>query len=239
MTPGVTAAAAACTMIVLSSCVMTVDHAGPTKYDSTSFDRGNVDEMNVDLTMGAGDLKVGTGTHKLAQAYFTYNIPEDKPEVQFDPAGRSATLTIRQPTDHNRHIRIGSNKYGWDVRLANDVPLSLRVHFGAGQGELDLGTMALRDVNVDMGVGQLEMDLRGQPKHDYTVSIHGGVGEATVRLPGNIGVSADASGGIGNIEVQNLRGSHGHWVNDAYDHSPVHVRVTVEGGIGNIRLIGE
>jgi len=226
-------------MLLLSGCVVSVDHAGPTQYDSAAFERGSVDDLRLELNMGAGDLKVGTGTSKLAQTYFTYNIPGDKPEVHFTPAGHSGTLTIRQPGQNGNHVHVQPNKYGWDLRLSQDVPVSIRANFGAGQAQLDLGSLQLRDVQVDMGVGELEMDLRGEPKHDYSVRIHGGVGEATVRLPGNVGVSADASGGIGNIEVQNLHGAHGHWVNDAYEHSPVHIRVSVEGGIGNIRLIGE
>jgi hypothetical protein len=230
-------AAAVCPILLLAGCEVTTEHAGPSQYDSAAFERGSAEELHVDLRMGAGDLKIGTGTHKLAQAYFSYNSADEKPEAHFD-AGRSATLTITQPESH-RHVRVAASKYGWDVRLAEDIPLSLRVTFGAGNAQLDLGSLWLRDVTVEMGVGELEMDLRGQPKHDYNVSIHGGVGEATVRFPGNVGVSADASGGIGNIEARNLRGSHGHWVNEAFDHSPVHIHVNVEGGIGNIRLIGE
>ncbi|HUA63130.1 MAG TPA: toast rack family protein [Verrucomicrobiae bacterium] len=233
------AGGAASAMLLLSSCVLNVDHAGPTQYESKSFDRGAVDDLHLELNMGAGDLKVGTGTHKLAQAYFTYNMDSDKPEVNFDASGHNGTLTIRQPGSRHGNVHMQPIKYSWDLRLAQDVPVSLRINFGAGQAQLDLGRLALRDVQVDMGVGEMQMDLRGEPKHDYSVRIHGGVGEATVHLPANVGVSADASGGIGNIDAENLRGSHGHWVNDAFDHSPVHIHVTVEGGIGNIRLIGE
>jgi hypothetical protein len=229
-------AGALCPMIFLSGCVMTVDHAGPTQYDAPSFERGSLEELRLDLFMGAGDLKVGTGTHKLAQAYFTYNVPEWKPTVRFDPQGKTGSLTIRQPGEH-RHI--GSTKYEWDLRLSEDVPLYLRANFGAGQAQLDLGALALRDVQVDMGVGQLDMDLRGNPKHDYTVRIHGGVGEATVRLPANVGVFAEASGGIGSIEARNLRKVNGHWVNDAYDRASVRIHLNVQGGVGSIRLIGE
>jgi hypothetical protein len=113
------------------------------------------------------------------------------------------------------------------------------VNSGAVHAQLDLGSLPLRDVQVDMGVGQLDLDLRGEPKHDYNVRVHGGVGEATVHLPSSAGVYAEASGGIGAIETPGLRKVEGHWVNDAYDHSKVRIYVTVEGGIGAIKLIGE
>ena len=42
--------------------------------------------------------------------------------------------------------------------------MDLKVHFGAGEARLDLGSLDLRSVAVDMGVGKLQMDLHvGQP----------------------------------------------------------------------------
>jgi N-terminal domain of toast_rack, DUF2154 len=226
-----------CPLLFLSGCVITSDRTGPTQYDSRAFERGSVQELHLDLQMGAGDLKVGTGTSKLAQAYFTYNVPDWKPEVHFDTQDKRGNLTIRQPGEHRTHF--GSTKYEWDVRVNEEVPLYLRANFGAGQAQLDLGSLALRDVQVDMGVGQMNMDLRGEPKHDYNVRVHGGVGEAVVHLPSSVGVYAEASGGIGAIDVSNLRKVDSHWINDAYDHATVRIHVTVEGGVGSIRLIGE
>lgn len=230
-------AGAFCPLLFLSGCVVgTMDRTGPTQYDSQSFERGSVGELHLDLNVGAGDLKLGTGTHKLAQAYFTYNVADWKPEVRYEPQGARGNLTISQ---NGHHGTVGSSKNEWDLRLSQEVPLYLNVKFGAGQAELDLGSLPLRDVQVDMGVGKLDMDLRGNPKTDYNVRIHGGVGEATVRLPSSVGVYAEASGGIGSIDAQNLQKVDGHWVNDAYEHAKVHVHVTVEGGVGSIRLIGE
>ncbi|MGA1997961.1 MAG: toast rack family protein [Bryobacteraceae bacterium] len=224
-------------VLFLCGCVVTSDRAGPARYEARSFERGSVEELHLDLRMGAGDLKVGTGTSKLAQTYFTYNIDRWKPEVRYDFQGTRADLSIRQPREHGLHF--GSNRYEWDLRLSREVPLYLRASFGAGHAQLDLGSLPLRDVQVDMGVGQLDMDLRGAPRHDYNVRIHGGVGEATIHLPATVGVYAEASGGIGSIEARNLQKTGGHWVNEAYQHASVRIRVTVEGGVGSIRLIGE
>ncbi len=226
-----------CPLLFLSGCAVTVDRAGPTQYDSLSFERGSVEELHLDLNMGAGDLKLGTGTHKLAQAYFTYNVPGWKPEVRYDPQGARGNLAFRQPDHHGPTF--GASKNEWDLRLSQEVPLYVTAKFGAGQAQLDLGSLPLRDVQVEMGVGKLDMDLRGDPKHDYNVRIHGGVGEATLRLPSSAGVYAEASGGIGSIEAPNLHRVDGHWVNDAYEHAKVRIHVTVHGGVGSIRLIGE
>src|SRR5271157_2121065 len=223
--------------VLLSSCVIATNTTGPTQYDSPSFERDDAKEVRLNLNMGAGDLKVGSGPRKLMQAYFTYNMPAWKPEIHYSAAGGVGNLTIDQPGGKQGHF--GNTKYEWDVRLNQDIPLDVKVNFGAGQAQLDLGSLSLRSVEVDMGGGSLQMDLRGNPKHDYSVRINGGVGEAVIRLPANVGVYAEAGGGIGEVSARNLRKEDGHWVNEAYGDSKVKIHLTVEGGVGSIKLLGD
>jgi hypothetical protein len=220
----------------LLGCVVAPEARGPVQYESSAIDRDASERVRVNLSMGAGDLKVSSGTQKLIQAYFNYNVPDLKPNLHYSTAGGIGDLRVEQPS-HRTHL--GNMKYEWDLRMTDQVPLEFHVNFGAGQAQLDLGSLDLRSVQIDMGVGQLEMDLRGNPKHDYNVRVNGGVGEATVRLPANIGIDARASGGIGDISVRGLRKEGGHWVNDAYNQPGVKIRLDVEGGIGSIRLIAE
>jgi hypothetical protein len=65
------------------------------------------------------------------------------------------------------------------------------------------------------------------------------VGQASIRLPKNVGVIAEASGGIGSIEVHGLKHSGGSYTNEAYGKSPTTIRLKVEGGIGQIVLSEE
>ena len=90
-----------------------------------------------------------------------------------------------------------------------------------------------------MGVGKLHMDLRGNPKRSYDVRIRGGVGEATVRLPADIGVEAQAEGGIGGISAHGLHHQNHRYFNDAYDTAKVKIHLDIRGGIGAIRLISD
>lgn len=217
----------------LSGCVVYHETTSEPVYDSRAVERDNAKEVNVHLTMGAGQMKVGSGTSKLMQAYFTYSAPAWKPEMRYE----SGDLTVRQPPTHGANFN--HNKYEWDLRFAQDVPLSFHVQCGAGQAQLDLGSLTLANVDVQMGVGQMKLDLRGTPKHDYNVNIQGGIGEATVRLPAGAGVYAEAEGGIGSIQARGLNKRGGHWENDAFSAPGPKIHVSVHGGIGSITLIGE
>ncbi len=217
-------------------CTITAVPSGPVQYDTKVIERDASESARVRLNIGAGDLKVSSGTEKFLRAYFTYNVPQFKPDVRYSSAGGIATLSIDQPQSHTH---FGHTKYEWDVRLTKDVPLDLDVHFGAGQAQLDLGSLDLRRLDVQMGVGQLQLDLRGAPKHDCTVRVQGGVGEADIKLPNTVGIEATASGGIGDISVHGLTKDGGRWVNDAFRGAGPKVHVDVQGGVGAIKISAE
>jgi len=205
--------------------------AGPAQHEYATYDVNGAKELRVKLKMGAGELRVGIGTDRLARADFEYNVPEWKPEVSYD----GGVLRISQPEGTSKSF--GNTKYDWDLRLNRDVATEMDINFGAGEAKLDLGSLNLKRVDVEIGVGSIEMDLRGQPKHDYSVRIRGGVGEATVRLPSDVGIYAEARGGIGEISARGLRQDGSSYFNDAYKKSPVTVKLDIEGGVGSIKLI--
>jgi len=219
-------------LLTSTGCLVT-EHSGPTAHDFRAIDRDASETVRVHLKMGAGNLRIGSGTEKLLRADFDYNVPSWKPEVQYN----SGVLRISQPEGNHTHF--GNTKYEWDLRLNRDVALDLDVNFGAGEARLDLGSLSLRRVDVHMGVGTLQMDLRGNPKRNYDVSINGGVGEATVRLPSDVGVFAEAHGGIGDISANGLTRDGSSYFNAAYRKSPVTIKLNVHGGIGSIKLISD
>jgi hypothetical protein len=217
----------------LTGCVGVVHQRGPPQHEFVSFDRDSSELVRVHLKMGAGEMRVGGGTDKLARADFEFSIPEWKPQVSY----AAGTLRISQPEGSSKTI--GNVKYDWDVRLNREVPIEMTVNLGAGEAKLDIGKLTLRGVNVEMGVGSVDLDLRGQPKQDYSVKIRGGVGEATVHLPADVGIYAEARGGIGEISAPGLHHDGERYYNDAYRKSPVTVKLDVQGGVGSIKLISD
>lgn len=222
--------------LLLAGCTIDVQ-TGPTQYESKAIEMDQAELVRATLQMAGGELKIGSGTEKLMQAYFTYNVPSWKPEVSYVKESGSSELSVSQPSSHGGLH--GNRKYEWDLRFNEKTPLDLTVHFGAGQAQLDLSRLNLRAVTVHMGVGQLDMDLRGQPKTSYNVEVHGGIGQATVRLPSGVGIEAEAQGGIGHIDMRGLRHEGDRWVNDDLGHAPVTIKVQVHGGIGEIRVLAD
>lgn len=230
-----TALLAAATL-ALAGCDANVDLGGPVQHLQKSIDLDKTEMARVEIKMGAGELQVDGGSPKLIDASFDYNIDASKPIVHYEASSFRGELTIEQPSGFHG----GTNStYKWNLRLNDKLPLDIVTHLGAGEAHMSLGAMNLRSVEVHMGVGQVELDLRGKPARDYNVEIHGGIGQAVVHLPSTVGIVADASGGIGDIEVHGLEKRNGRWTNSAYEHSPVTIHLEVKGGIGNITLTAD
>jgi hypothetical protein len=117
--------------------------------------------------------------------------------------------------------------------------MELEINMGAGQGDLNLQHMDLSRLRIEVGAGEINVNLTGDRKRNLTADIQGGVGSATIRLPKDLGVQVRAQGGIGSIDTEGLRHEGDMYVNDAYGKFPISIRMNIQGGVGEIRLIQE
>jgi len=221
---------------LLTGCEFNAVATGETKTETVSFDLDNSKSVRVELNMGAGELRVTSGTSKLMEGTFSYNVAAWKPVVDYRAGGASTgELKLSQPGSSGSSF--GNSVNDWNVRLNDGPAMDITANLGAGEAKLDLGKMNLNRVSMSIGAGKVEMDLRGEPKRDYTVHIQGGVGETIVHLPKDAGISASATKGLGDIDVEGLEQRNGQWVNPDRIDAPATVRLDVKGGIGQIRLI--
>jgi hypothetical protein len=230
---------------LLGACgKVNVDHSesdakasvGPMIHETRDVEVGKAEMAGVELQFGAGELTVVGGGPKLMSATFDYNVAAWKPVINYDATGFRGHLVVNQGAGSSG---IGDAKNEWRIQLANDTPIDLTVKCGAGKGRLDLHELNLRSVSVHMGAGEVEMDLRGHPRKDYEVLVRGGVGEARILLPKDVGVIAEAKGGLGEVDAPGLTKRDDSYVNEAYGRSKTTIHVDVKGGIGKIALISD
>jgi hypothetical protein len=229
-----TTIAIATASLFLGGCEVGSLATSETRHETRAIELDKTEMARVEIRMGAGELRVTSGTPKLLEAAFAYNIPDWKPVVDYRASASGGDLTISQP---NALGGFGHTVNNWELKLNDQLPLDVTASLGAGEADLDLGRMNLRSVTVNVGAGKMKMDLRGEPRRDYSVQIRGGVGEATVYLPGDVGISASVTGGIGDIDARGLEKRDGVWINPERVNAPVTIRLDVKGGIGQINLI--
>jgi len=202
------------------------------REDSTAVERQGADTVDIFLEMAAGEIAVQGGASQLAEMEFVYSNEDWKPLVDYSVSGGEGELRIEQP----RKMDIGSYRYEWDVKLNNEIPMTLDVKLGAGENNLDLSQLDISRLDLEVGAGNLELDLRGDRSRDLDVRVRGGVGEVTVILPREIGVRAEIQGGIGEVSSDGLNQENGAYINEAYGQTETSIHLDIEGGIGEIML---
>jgi hypothetical protein len=207
------------------------------QHEFRSVGLENAKTVNATIEMPAGTLDLGGGTQQLLDADFIFNKGRGTPEVQYSVDNGEGSLHVSHEETH--HIHFSTTHDTWRLRLNNEVPLDLKINMGAGQCNLRLNGMNESRLDLNMGAGELDADFTGKRKTDLDVYINGGVGEARIHLPKDIGVEVRATGGIGSVSSGGLRHDGDEYVNDLYGKSPVTIRVTIKGGVGNIELYQE
>jgi len=208
--------------------------AGHHGHESQVVDQKDAKAVRMSVEMPAGQLQIEGGAERLMEADFYQGAAWSAPSVDYSVEKGVGTLTISQQSASQLMTNSDNN---WKLKLSDEVPLELKVDVGAGRSDLNLSKVDLTRLELNIGAGQANVDLTGERGKDLHAEIHGGVGEAVIRLPKNVGVVATVHGGLGSVDVRGLKEEDdGQYVNAAYGKAPNTNRLTVEGGIGHIRL---
>jgi N-terminal domain of toast_rack, DUF2154 len=202
-------------------------------HESKTVELGAAKAVHMTVEMPAGELIFQGGGDHLLAADFYQDGSWQTPQIDYSVEDEHGELKIRQ--DGNSQFVTHANNT-WNLKVDESTPLELKVDVGAGRGEFHLAKVDLTSLELNIGAGQANVDLTGERAKDLRAEIQGGVGQAVVKLPRNIGVVATVHGGLGSIDVHGLKEEDGKYVNAAYGKSPNTIHLTVEGGIGQIKL---
>jgi hypothetical protein len=207
---------------------------GPLESESQSVELGGLRSVNVNIDFGAGDLKVTGGASKLMQADFNYNVAELKPVVKFT----DGMLFVQQPAVDGLPVLQGITDFRneWNLHLADQVPMKLKVNMGAGNSDLKLAGLSLTGLDLTLGAGTSTVDLNDDWMRDLDVTIDAGATDLSVRLPKDIGVRVKVEDGPHTIAAPDLKQDGNIYTNDAYGVSSVTLHIDLRSGIGLIHL---
>jgi len=207
--------------------------SGHREHQSEVVELKGAKAVHMNVHMPSGELHIEGGAEHLLEAEFSQGPSWGTPNIEYSVENGEGNLTINQESV-GKFVTHSDNT--WRLKTTDQVPLDLEVDIGAGQANLNLSKVDLTKLELNIGAGQANVDLTGERAKDLEATIHGGVGEAIVRLPKTIGVTATVHGGLGSVDVHGLKQEDGQYVNDAYGKAPNTIHLTVEGGIGHIRL---
>jgi len=208
-------------------------HSTMKSHRQESIDAKGAKSVRMSVKMPAGDLAMSGGAESLLNADFSFGSSWGAPRIEYSVNNGAGDLQIEQ--DGGGTLVTNSDNT-WNLKVNDSIPLDLEVDVGAGRGVFRFAKVDLTRLELNIGAGQADVDLSGERAKDLEAEIQGGVGEATIRLPKDVGVVAVVHGGLGSIDTHGLKEEDGKYVNEAYGKSPTTIHLSVNGGIGSIKL---
>jgi hypothetical protein len=199
---------------------------GPTVVEEISMDAPSSGESaNLSLAFGAGKLRLSPGAgDRLVGGTITYNIPDFKPSI---------TTTGNQVRIEQGELELrGLPNFGsdlqndWDLQLGQ-APMSLRITAGAYEGDYELGGLSIEDLEISDGAADSQVSF-SEPNLVEMNALRYTTGASSVRLDG----LANA-----NFSEMYFRSGAGSYTLDFSGELQRDATVTIETGLGNVRLI--
>ncbi|MCF6242881.1 MAG: toast rack family protein [Bacteroidales bacterium] len=192
--------------------------------------------VQVDINVGACRLNISNGSKQLFTGGFAYTHEDWKPEYSYSVHNEKGFLSIKQPEIDDVNFN-DDDKYVWNLKFGEQVPLEFDINLGAGLTEIKLGSLPLKSFNMTMGVGKTTLDLRGEWKNGAEIHLEGGIGLLQIYLPENIGVKIDILKALTDIDTQNLKQiDKNTYVNKYYKKSNATISIYLKTGIGKIEI---
>lgn len=202
--------------------------AGPSE---ATVEREGAATLSLRVSGGAGEYRVSGGASALVEARTERGDIRarttrrgDAAEVRVDPVGTSAVF-------------FGPPPQGVSVRVASDVPTSVRLDGGAGEFTLDLRDIVVTDARIATGASKTHVILP-TPRGDVPVRIDAGAASVEIEVPSGVEARITTRGGAISINSTNPRIAiaAGAGETSGYAAAKDRVTVTFDGGAASVTI---
>jgi hypothetical protein len=190
------------------------------------------------LAGGAGEFVISDPTTELIKADTKQTVANYSMSVDRDPTTHIPTIELKPKEEgQNFNLKDGDFENRVDVHL-NDKPVwTMDVALGAGQGDLDLSSYAVKSLKVGAGAANLDLKL-GAKADQSDVKLDVGAASVTVRVPKEVGCRIKKDGAL-NIEhlddFTNVGG--GEYLSPGYDAAKKKMTIRFDGGISSFKVL--
>lgn len=148
-------------------------------------------------------------------------------EDRFEPVADLSGNELRLGTEsHGRGVDFDKHSGELEVELARGIPMDLDLEFGAVRADIDLGGLALTDLELSTGASESTVDIsEPNPSSMGTARFEVGAAEFTMRGLGNLNAERiDLDAGVGELTLW----LDGRWRRDA--------AISIDMGLGSLEL---
>jgi hypothetical protein len=199
---------------------------GPTQTEEINIPAPEADTVELTLNFGAGELNLQSGAEPaLVSGTATYNVPDFKPKIKVN--GQQVRLETGNLDIHGiPNFNSNDIKNRWDLKLGDQL-MQLKINAGAYQGDIDLGGLALKSLEVNDGAADTHLKF-SEPNKTEMETLRYVTGASSVKLSG----LANA-----NFSSMIFRSGAGDYTLDFSGELQRDAVVTVESGFSQLVIV--
>jgi len=194
---------------------------GPEVTDKISVPTPKVDNVNLSLAFGAGEMTLAPGASQLVDGTATYNYAAFKPVVSID----GGNIAVKMSDIHSFPTFKGLKNI-WDLKLG-DTPMNLSIEAGAYKGSFEFGGLALSSLTVKDGAAEVELAF-SEPNQTEMSVFHYETGASDVKMSG----LANA-----NFDMMDFSAGAGDYTLDYSGELQRDASVKISSGLSNIIIV--
>lgn len=213
--------AAAVSVATLALLLPRAGQAQDWRTVSSSRLRSGEDVLAVGVKYGAGTLDIAPGTAgSLYRANLRYDANTFRPQIDY--ASGRLDVSIEGSSARGRNLRGGN----LDLRLSPEIPIELRLEFGAAEANLELGGLRVRSGTISTGASVTTLRVSKANPEDCD------------EFQLQVGAARFEAVGLGNLNARRIvvKGGVGDVVLDFTGTPRADMDARVEMGLGALTL---
>jgi hypothetical protein len=210
-------------MVLLGAVTATSAQAQNMRTTTMSRQLEGEDEVRVDVEYGAGRFVVRpVGDNLLYRMNLRYD------EDRYEPVAEYSNGRLEIGVDSRGRSRLRGDREAGELtlELARGVPMDLELQFGAVKADLDLGGLALTDLDLHTGASESVIDI-SEPNREVieTASFEVGAADFTLHHLGNLNAERiEVDAGVGSLTL---------WLDGEWQRN---TRLAIDMGLGALEL---
>lgn len=196
--------------------------------ERVSIPTGGVSSGEVTLKFGAGRLEVGRG------------VPGTLVDGTFEGGVLRRDLgpgRVELEADVTRVFPWMGDTLHWQVGLAPDLPLALRLEGGASRSILELADLQVTSLVVKTGASDTRIVLPASVA-ECDARIEAGAAQVSIEVPAGVAARIRSQMGLGSTNVDEGRfpRTADGWASPDYEGAANRAEIRIQGGVGSVRV---
>jgi hypothetical protein len=212
----------------------TVVKPDPAAMEPASIPLGDAARAELEIQHGAGDLTVRAGARPgvVAEGLFGGGLKHTAKH-----RGDLLDVEMKMAVEPAAFLNWAPGGYDWDVRLNQDVPMTLKCGTGASRSVLDLRDLKLSELKLETGASATEVTLPANARYTK-VKVQAGAARVDLRVPGGVAARIKASAGLASVNVDQARfpGFDNRYQSPDYETAANKIDIDIETGVGAVTV---